>query len=154
MECVGLGGEVLTILHLFRTFTGSFRTLSTLSNLLWPTARSLARLRLDSSWYYNHRFTTETDPAHLAGVKAAAATRLVDLFKIVEKEAFKGGPYVLGAEMSACDYHVLMTTEWLGWTGMRDDVLKECPNLTKLRELMHADETVKKVWKMHGFIKE
>lgn len=101
-------------------------------------------------WYYSQRYTTG-DPE---GVKAAASERLAKLFGIIENQAFAdGGPYMLGEEVSAVDWHVVMTTEWLGWTGLRDGILEKCPKIVKLRELVHADPMVKKVWTEHKFLK-
>lgn len=105
-------------------------------------------------WYYAHRFTT--DKEGVPAVKEAALERLNTLFHIIEKNAFENGSeFVAGTkEPTAVDYHVLMTIEWLGWTGTAEKVLEDCPKLRKLKEVLHKDETVRKVWKQHNFIKE
>ncbi|KAI9022025.1 hypothetical protein DFJ74DRAFT_671391 [Hyaloraphidium curvatum] len=99
-------------------------------------------------WYYAQRFTTG-DPA---GVKEACLARLAQLFEVLEQNAFQGGPYVLGKEKSACDWHVCMTIEWLGWTGTRDAVFAKCPKVKALREEMHKDPLLNKIWVQNKFI--
>lgn len=102
-------------------------------------------------WFYTDRYTTG-DPAP---VRAAAGERLQKLFGIIASNAFPdNGPYVLGKEPSAVDWHVLMTTEWLEKTGLRDGILEACPKIAKLVDLVHEDEVVRKVWVEHGFLKE
>jgi glutathione S-transferase len=55
--------------------------------------------------------TLTTEPAHAPGIKQAAAEELTRAFRVLEE--WPGfGPFVLGAEYSACDAYLLMLAWW------------------------------------------
>jgi len=58
---------------------------------------------------YPEQYTTE--PAQTEGVRQAAVARAARAFEVIE-EALTPGPFVLGAEYSACDAYLFMIAWW------------------------------------------
>ncbi|KAI9022676.1 glutathione S-transferase protein [Hyaloraphidium curvatum] len=93
--------------------------------------------------YYKERYTNLQTEESLAGVKDAAAERILRLWKVVEDEAFQGGPWILGARESPLDGYLWVLTNWL---PNGEAVLAACPKIAKMCEAVKASPEVKKVW--------
>lgn len=58
---------------------------------------------------YPEQYTTE--PGQIEGVRQAALARAARPFEVIE-QALTPGPFVLGAEYSACDAYLFMLAWW------------------------------------------
>ncbi len=61
------------------------------------------------AWFYPHEFTTDADG--VAAAKAAAGKRLGKAFAMIAAQLGEG-PWLLGAELSAADFYLLMMVAW------------------------------------------
>ncbi|CAH0534239.1 Glutathione S-transferase GST-6.0 [Vibrio stylophorae] len=61
--------------------------------------------------YYPHRHTADQSDEAIASVIEAQDQRLNECF-ILLNEQLSHGPYLLGAQLTICDYYLLMLLEW------------------------------------------
>lgn len=71
-----------------------------LSNTLQPTYML---------WFYPDRYCS--DPAGAARVREGAATRIAELWEVLDA-ALEPGPYLVGDRRGACDLYLYMLSDW------------------------------------------
>src|SRR5690349_2185530 len=75
----------------------------------WLLLMATGLYESDLRYVYAPRYTA--DPAGIAGVKEAALRRMDELFGVLEG-ALAPGPWLLGADFSACDLYLFMLSLW------------------------------------------
>ena len=61
-------------------------------------------------YFYPERFSD--DPAAAPAIKSRAEARVGAMFDMVEAQLAAGGPYLLGARLSAADHYFVMVARW------------------------------------------
>ncbi len=61
-------------------------------------------------YFYPERFSD--DPAAAPAIKSRAEARVGAMFDMVDAQLVDGGPYLLGARLSAADHYLLMVARW------------------------------------------
>jgi glutathione S-transferase len=95
-------------------------------------------------FYYADRFTT--DSSGLEGVKEAALADMDRFFAVLNDEALKAGPYLLGEAFSAVDIYLWMLVQW---HPSVPQLLETNPRIRQLVELVGARPVVAWIWKEH-----
>lgn len=76
----------------------------------WTVLAAIRIYEPDLRLAYPERYTT--DPAGIAGIKAAAELDLHRAWALVAAEALAPGPFVLGERLSAVDIYLVMLAAW------------------------------------------
>lgn len=108
--------------------------------LRWLVFMSNNLYEADLRYFYPDRYTT--DPAGIAGVKAAGATGMAKVFALIE-QSLADGPYVAGGELSIADVYLAMLMTW-----SPEPIAK--PRLTAVQKAVIADPAYGAVWRRHG----
>lgn len=96
--------------------------------------------------YYPHRHTN--DPDTIPNVVAAQDDRIADVLAVIDKQ-LENNHYLLGDNLTACDYFLFMLAEWslpiekspLTFTHLRDYLKRLCalPTIQKVCEIEGID---------------
>ncbi|MDD1781141.1 glutathione S-transferase family protein [Enterovibrio sp. ZSDZ35] len=95
-------------------------------------------------YYYPQRHTT--DETAINGVKAAERVQIGNALSVLDKQ-LQQGKYLLGEQISACDFFLVMLC---GWLPNIEDAKKQCPNLVRYLREMAKHPTVKAVYEKEG----
>jgi glutathione S-transferase len=98
--------------------------------------------------YMAYRYPEQhtTQPSEAAGVKAAAAQRVLAAFRVLET-SLGPGPFVLGSDYSACDAYLLMLA-W--WARRLLHPLEDWPRLSECVEAVLARPATRQVCRAEG----
>ncbi|KAJ3341701.1 hypothetical protein HDU93_004335 [Gonapodya sp. JEL0774] len=95
-------------------------------------------------WFRPYRYTSSSDPSHIASVKSAELSRSLDLIKLLD--TIVTGPYALGDQYSAVDIYAYMLVSW--HEGV-ENILQSCPKVKNIYEAVKRRPAIVEVTKCH-----
>ncbi|HEY9080612.1 glutathione S-transferase family protein [Magnetovibrio sp.] len=64
-------------------------------------------------YFYPERYTLEaTGDVGVGAIKDAVEERLTEMFQFIDAQLVKGGPYLMGEQVSLADHYLLMLARW------------------------------------------
>jgi glutathione S-transferase len=98
------------------------------------------------AFYYPERYTT--DSRGTEAVVAAAEARLLTAFAVVDEELGRGGPYLLGNDISVADLFLLMVVRW--GRNQKSPPAKTFAAIRRCAELVSARPAVRRAAATEG----
>ncbi len=95
--------------------------------------------------YYPDRYTTDDAGAEAVG---EAARDAIDRYLVILNDALEPGPYLLGETFSAVDIYLAMLASW---HQDRVELVKRCPRVVKLIELVKDRPAIARIWAEQDF---